>query len=251
MTTKVKSTLTAFAWDAGENPAAVTGDDENLQYALMERLGTKEYGRFTRSYPTTEHAQGGELTLLYRAFDDPFRGRQIVSGLDEQKLAESYDSRKRECSLRVFTPAELYALKPVSVDYASYSTVSVHLTDDFNYYWDIDLGKVADTKRMETRTLVDHDYDGRRGWTLQTVWFDSKPVMVVNSSGRDGDEYHERWITDGAAFHALVSFLKSFLPEGPSEGFVEASAKIPAMTEFYGHTIHDYYDVDAQEPKKL
>jgi len=34
-------------------------------------------------------------------------------------------------------------------------------------------------------------------------------------------------------------------------GFVKASDKIPEMTEFYGRTIHDYYDVERQEPKKL
>jgi len=74
----------------------------------------------------------------------------------------------------------------------------VHFSEDVNYL-DLDLDEVEKTQRMETRTIVDHDYDGRRGWTLQTVWFDGKPVMVVNSSGRDGDEYHDRWITDAGA----------------------------------------------------
>jgi hypothetical protein len=240
--------LQAFYWNEHEDPQEVREGigPITLEQALMGHLETKEYGRLVRTYP------GGELTLHYRAFTDEFRGRQIVGGVDLAEMDRLYQQRKRECSLRVFSPAELYALTAAKTDYGSWHTVSVHFRDDGLDYYGINLDAVEKTQRFETRTLVDHCSDGRRTWTLQTVWFDGKPVMVVNSSGRDGDEYHERWITDALHFGKLVTFLKSFMPEPEASAeFVEASAKIPAMTEFYNGTIHDFYDTEAQEPKKL
>jgi len=75
--------------------------------------------------------------------------------------------------------------------------------------------------------------------------------MVVNSSGRDGDEYSERFITDGDTFAAMVRFLQEFIEDATVTGFVKANAIIPAMTEFYGRTLHDFYDVVTQTPKNL
>jgi hypothetical protein len=234
--------LHACVWNEHEEPQeiAVRMGFNLLQHDLEQHLETKEYGRIVK----------GDLVLYYRAFTDEYRGRQIVGGVTLAELDAMYQKRKRECALRVFSPAELYALKPTDVDYGSWHTVNVHLSENISVY-DIDLDAVEKTQRMETRTLVDHCSDGRRTWTLQTVWFDNKPVMVVNSSGRDGDEYHERWITDAPLFGKLVTFLKSFMPKPEvSSEFVEASTKIPAMTEFYNGTIHDFYDTEAQEPKK-
>ena len=244
--------VNAFVWDEHEEPQQIPWyeDDTLLPAMLMQRLETKEYGKVVKTYPASKHVSKGELVLHYRAFDDEFRGRQIVSGTDLADLDRAYQEHKRRCAARVFTPAELYALKPTHVDYGTWHTINVHLSSDVDYFsLTGNFDAIEKQQRMETRTIVDHDYDGRRGWTLQTVWFDGKPVMVVNSSGRDGDEYHGRWITDSALFGELVAFLRSFTPEAKGDQ-VKASAKIPAMTEFYNHSIHDYYDVEAQEPKK-
>jgi hypothetical protein len=242
--------VTASVWNEGEQPLELEWDGDSnlfdrLQHQLMEHLETREFGKLVRHYPATDSMPEGELALFYRAFTDPYRGRQVVAGMDEEERDECFGQRKRECGLKAFTPEELYALKPVRTDFASGHTVEVHLPEIDLY--ELDLDKVEAEKRMETRTLVDHDYDGRRGWTLQTVWFDGKPVMVVNSSGRDGDEYHERWITDAEAFGKLLAWLQSFIPRTEVTGFVKPDAVIPAMTEFYNHTIHDYYDTGKVE----
>jgi hypothetical protein len=260
VTSSVQTELHAYAWDEGEQPvevflpegaAEVTRPqypgDNALERELMNHLDTKEYGKFVRTYPGNAHIDGNELALWYRAGTDEFRGRWIVSALDEAERDAAYEAHKTFCTQRVFSPAELYALKPTRVDFGSWHTINVHLSEADLY--DLDTDEVEKTQRMETRTIVDFDYDGRRGWTLQTIWFDKKPVMVVNSSGRDGDEYHDRWITDAGLFGELVAWLKSFVPAADLVGYAKASDKIPAMTEFYGHTIHDYYDVERQESK--
>jgi hypothetical protein len=250
-------TVRAYVWNEHEEPQEIPWgkEDDLLSSMISQRLQTKEYGKIVRSWPADERhprrLPAGELELYYRAFTDPYRGRIIVSGADLADLDANYQQTRKYCAQKVFSPAELYALKPVDTDYGSWHTISTHFQEDNFSYFDVDTDAVAQTQRMETRTLVNHDYDGRRGWTLQTVWFDGKPVMVVTSSGRDGSEYTERWITDPEQFGKLLAFLKSFAPEPEGlSGFVKADTKIPAMTEFYGHTIHDYYDVEAQEPKK-
>jgi hypothetical protein len=246
------TTIKAYVWNEHEEPQEIPWgkEDDLLSAMIAQRLQTKEYGKIVRSYPATQHVSAAELELHYRAFTDQYRGRIVVSGVDLADLDANYRKTRKFCDQKVFSPAELYALKPVRTDYGSWHTVNVHFAEDGVNNFDINMDAVEETQRMDTRTLVDHDYDGRRGWTLQTVWFDDKPVMVVTSGGRDGDEYHDRWITDPDQFAKLVTFLRSFTTEeSEAAAFVKADKKIPAMTEFYGHTIHDYYDVEAQEPK--
>src|SRR5271156_3201818 len=221
MISSVKVDLHVYAWDEGEQPVELLPDvivfdgpeDMAIQRQLMRALETKEYGKFTRVYPGNAHVEGGELTMWCRAFTDEFRGRLIVSGVDEAERDASFAAQKAFCTKKVFTPTELYALKAARVDSADWHTINVHLSGEVSYF-DMDHDAAVAANRMETRTLVDHDYDGRRGWTLQTVWFDKQPVMVVNSAGRDGDEYHERWITDMAAFGKMIAWLRTFTPPG-------------------------------------
>lgn len=239
-----------FAWNTGEEPVSIPAPDD---FDVMSRMvgtviQTKEYAKIVRS-PLDFSSQQSELVLYYRAFDDPWRGRQYVSGIDLDDLNEGYARRMEECKKRCFAPSELYGMKPISVSYDSYHVLTVHLSAELSSYHNVSEDKLLESKRFETRTLVDHSYDGRRTWTLQTVWFDNQPVMVVNSSGRDGDEYDNRWITDGANFHNMVSYLNSLIERDEDSDFVKADAVIPAMTEFYNGTIHDFYDVVTQTPR--
>lgn len=245
--------IKAYVWNEGEAPTELKWDGPDLfdriQHDLTEQLETKEFGKLVKTYPAGNGLLGGELILLYRAFTDPYRGRQVCSGLDEADLNKLYESTKKQCAEQVYCAADLYRMPPTRpVDYASYHTIAVHLPEIDSH--DLNFDGVEAGQLMETRTIVDKDFDGRRGWTLQTVWFEGKPVMVVNSSGRDGDENHERWITDVGQFAKLVSWLHTFIPHTEVTGYVNLEAVIPAMTEFYGHSIHDFYDVEKQELKK-
>jgi hypothetical protein len=126
----------------------------------------------------------------------------------------------------------------------------VHLRDEindtYNFAWDR-LG-AEQPARLELRILADECPDGRRTWTLCTAWFDGKPFMVANSSGRDGDEYYNRWVTDAGLLHSMVEYLRTFIPQQAAET-VDPDKVIPDMTEFYNATLHDYYDVAKQAKK--
>jgi len=243
-----KVELFGEVWDAGEAHTIVPLGGEitfdNLQLKIQQAMETKEYGKVVRRY-----ADGSEVVLVYRAFTDEFRGRQIVGSVDEAELDKQYREQKAYCAQRVFSAADLYNMKPSRVFYDLYHFVGTHV-QEIDSFFDMDHAGAEATKRIEIRQLAYDCPDGRRTWELDTIWFDGKPVMVVNSSGRDGDEYSERFITDAEGFASMVRFLQEYVKQDGITGFVKADAIIPAMTEFYGRTIHDFYDVVTQTPKK-
>jgi len=237
-----------FAWDEGEERKLVSigSEFEKERVQLRQALETKEFGLL-------RVAEDPGTKLLYRAFTDPHRGRQVVCGCSLADLDEEFGHIKTECALKVFTPNELYNLKPVRTDKGEDwfdGAVSLHLRNEVDTF-DFDWKGFAAEKRVEVRTLADVCEDGWRTWTLQTVCFDGLPVMVVNSSGRDGDEYHNRYITAPHLFAELVVFARKFQSHPEAGDFVNAEATIPDMTEFYGSTLHDFYDVASQSPKGL
>src|ERR1700676_4176849 len=116
MTSSIQTELHAYAWDEGEQPVEVIlpeGTEEvtrpqdpgenALERLLMNHLETKEYGKFVRVYPVSTHVDGGELTLWYRAGTDEYRGRWVVSGLDEAERDKAFRAHKEFCAQRVFT----------------------------------------------------------------------------------------------------------------------------------------------------
>ncbi len=234
----------AIVWNEGETPIELLweGPDnfDRIQHELAEQLQTKEFGKITREYTETD-----KVELLYRAFTCPHRGRQIVTALSDAELTTNFEAHQQFCALRVFSPKELYALKPDQEHTNLYHLLKVHLQNDVEWY-EFNYDAAEEEGRVVIKTIADICHDGRRTWTLQTVWLDGEPVMVVNSSGRDGDEYHSRFITNLELFTRMVNYLRTFV-RGQVDGYVQEDMAIPAMTEFYGGTIHDFYDVTEQK----
>src|SRR5271157_6098195 len=194
-----KVEIVAYVWNQGETPIEVplVKDDFNgIQLKVQELLEDREFGKIVRRYDTDE------IVLWYRAFTDEHRGRQIIGGVDEADVNLNFEDRKKFCAQQVFTPAQLYALAPSRVYYDLFGFVGTHIQEINNY--DLQHEDAEAFKRIEIRQIAYDCPDGRRTWELDTIWFDGKPVMVVNSSGRDGDEYSERFITDGDTFAAMV-----------------------------------------------
>lgn len=248
-----KVELKAYLWNEGETPSEILWDGKDDYEAIRTGLchaledQKKEFGRMvvTRTTPGEEPYV---FEMLFRTFDDEHRGFQIIAGTDEADLNQSYLMQRQFCTQKVFSPKELYALKPVRVHKYLHHFISTHLREEITAF-DIDLDAIEKDGLVELRVLGDRCPDGRRTWTLETVWFKESPVMVVNSSGRDGDEYHERWISDKDLFIAMVLYLKRFTTSTEVDGLVSPDTIIPAMTEFYNATIHDHYDVVNQVEK--
>jgi hypothetical protein len=239
-------------WDEGEQPTITDFDGdfrwERISAIMEEKLAAKEYGAIIKTYYKTEFVPGGaesavdeEIGLYYRAFTDPHRGRIIVGGASPEDTNKNYNRRRVECAQKVFTPAELYALKPVQTEYDAYTVTSY--VDGFDT-WRFDHEKAEGEKRLEIRRLV---YENE--WMLSTVWFDGKPVMIISYSGKDGEE-KDKWITDGGVYADMVTWLYTFVEKTEVTGFVKVDAVIPALTEFGSHTLHDFYDVEQQLTKR-
>lgn len=90
--------------------------------------------------------------------------------------------------------------------------------------------------RVEIRTIRRVDFDPRRYWELATVWFDKRPVMVIQNAGREGDDHAQRFITDPEAYRELVGHIASLLPIDDPDGsdVVDPNETRSDLTTFYG-----------------
>lgn len=144
------------------------------------------------------------------------------------------------------TPRDLYAMTPIrSVKDPSYlqGCYYNHLEEagDVN-----NLPGPPDDYLVEVQYIKNHCFDGRRTWTLATVWFKDKPVMVIQNAGREGDDHYERFITDAVLFKEMVDHIKSLKEQDePLMGVVDLDQDNPALTSFYGYdlaSVSEVYD---------
>jgi hypothetical protein len=111
-------------------------------------------------------------------------------------------------------PNDLYAMTPESVERGIDSLAGCYYNHlDGSGLDQFALGQITgDTSRVQIRTLKYWCFDGRRIWSLATVWFDEKPVMVIQNAGREGDDHSRRFITDFPRFCEMCAFLQSLVP---------------------------------------
>lgn len=104
---------------------------------------------------------------------------------------------------------------------------------------------IAESDRLEVRTIKFFDYDGRRYWKLATVWFDGKPVMVTQNAGREGDDHARRFITDEPLFRAMCSHVASMLPPDPNceiQVFDPDAEMGSQLTDFYNQALDEPFE---------
>jgi hypothetical protein len=142
------------------------------------------------------------------------------------------------------TPAQLYTRKPERQSHAVgrlngfyYSHVP-ELKDDVLPYED-------PGKRVELRFYKDFSFDGRRIWTLASIWFDGAPFMIIQNAGREGDDHYRRFITDLDAYLAATRYLKSIctIPDLIHEDVVKLDAEITGLTDFYGNRLDGHFEM--------
>lgn len=96
--------------------------------------------------------------------------------------------------------------------------------------------------KMEMRVYKNHNFDGRRRWVLASIWFEGKPVMIIQNAGREGDDHTARFITDHNSYAKMVAYLLSFKEEDSSCDVYRENEDIPNLTEFYGYSLEDLSD---------
>lgn len=243
-------TLPVYAWKDGEPKQLVyslTADDVRASDGWNKKICEILESGF--DFAMIDFLDG---FLFYGTFMDPIRGRQYSGGVESMEELMAYMEKDRQaCSLQVFTPRELYALAPIPHhspldSYDLQALVRLYLPEVQEY--DTDFDAVLAQNAIDIRYLANVCFDGRRTWTLATVWYKHSPVMVITSSGRDGDEYHERYVTDSVVFHQL---LYCFWIHQTGPAVIDANVPLAELTEFYNATLHDFYDVESQTKKEL
>jgi hypothetical protein len=189
------------------------------------------------------------IELHYRAFDDDFRGRIVCGGLCSAKEADAYVTElKTHYAKRVFTPNQLYALKPINDGFSRIDRLEKWLGEEEICLHDYKRWEEIETAGLvKLKYLVDEYMGSDESFEIATVWFASNPIAVVTHSGEDNND---RYITDIEGFYKMVTYLRSFMvpEEDEKPKMVDPNKPLHWLTELDGyHTIHDYYDVERQE----
>lgn len=144
---------------------------------------------------------------------------------------------------------ELYAMEPKKVTrelgYLSGFRFD-HIPELTNqFYVDSYWGLEEKNEKVEIRYHMDHCFDGRRVWVLASVWYEDKPVMVIQNAGREGDDHYARYVTDKDAYDSMISYIVSLLETDfkIEKDLYDADEDIKDVTHFYGHDLHTVEDV--------
>lgn len=135
------------------------------------------------------------------------------------------------------------SLSPLTGSY--YNFVPEINTDDT---W---LGGLENDK-VVIKTVKCFYYDHRRLWLLQTVWYDNKPVMIIQNAGREGDDHTERFITDISTYKNMIEYINSLIVHNDNyttsmNDYIDDHENIESLTNFYGQSLfgefkeHSYY----------
>ena len=149
---------------------------------------------------------------------------------------------KQPTEQAITTPRDLYALEPerrdrdLSILKGCYYDHLPELTDGFYLF-------EYTAERVEIRYYKDFDIDGNRLWRLASVFFDGKPVMILQNAGRAGDDHARRLITDLDQYYRLVFHLRTYFnTEGESAGDVVAlDEPVEGLVEFYGGYLFGHF----------
>lgn len=143
-------------------------------------------------------------------------------------------------------PSELYNRTPKSTTgdisiLRSYSYNHVpEIEDYFNNNGDLE----DKNTKIQIKIYKHFDYDFRRFWRLASVWFEGKPVMIIQNAGREGDDHKKRFITDESAYISMVQYIKSLLPvlfETKIEDVVDPEEEIDKLDKFYDGELNGYF----------
>ena len=115
-----------------------------------------------------------------------------------------------------------------------------HLPEVEDHLW----GYESSNEKIIIKTLKDFDFDGRRRWTLRTIWFEGNPVMITQNAGREGDDHRERYITNINMYTEMVNYIKSLTGcEGLSDDCcIDEYRDYDFLDTFYGNTLNGKFE---------
>jgi len=104
-------------------------------------------------------------------------------------------------------PSDIYNRPVKSASKDIYHLLSKHLQE---VSWDVDDEKNTE---IEIRNHIYVCIDYRRFVSINSVWFQGKPVMIYRDAGREGEDKTDRFITDKNLFLEMIKYLISLRKE--------------------------------------
>lgn len=136
-------------------------------------------------------------------------------------------------------PSELYARAPAEIwkDIWVLDGVYYHHIPELEAIWhSLELKK---NEKVEIRVYRHMSTGTGRFWLLAAVYFDGRPVMVIQNAGRDGDDHVGRFVTDPQAYYDMVRYLAGFAGKDPYKviELVSPDQDIHDLDSFYGESL--------------
>ena len=103
-------------------------------------------------------------------------------------------------------------------------------------------------KRIQLRYLAHVGIGSDESWFLATLWFDGRPLAVLTYHGEDRD--YTANVSNPVVLREMLDWIYSLAPKGHISGVVDADTPNESYTEFWGHTLHEFYDVTSGLPKR-
>lgn len=148
----------------------------------------------------------------------------------------------------LLTPNDVYALPTQEITRNPHILVGCYydfLEDSGIDSYDLQYDACQDSMRLEIRAHKYFNFDGRRFWRLATVWFDNKPVMIIQNAGREGDDHRKRFITDPSLFWEMVAHIRTLIKHKEPElkDVVDPEAILGRMLiDFYNNSYDGYFE---------
>ncbi len=130
------------------------------------------------------------------------------------------------------TPNELYQMRPQEVTNSAWEAET--FVEAIGFYCD---GNQEYDKRIEVKTIVHHDYDCRRFFSLETYWFEGVPVGFLQRAGREGDDHKVAVVTNNKQFLKLRNLLEEL---GGEMTEWDPTKEYPNLLEFYQDNAMNY-----------
>lgn len=235
----------AKVFDSTADLPGVSSFDLCRKY-IFEQLETSDYAAM-RFVPEMEHVKSFE----YGAFTHPVRGRCMFEAV-QGEWEKAKHEMEEDAAVPIYSPNELYKMTPVSVEEDVSYRLFDHWFSEHNIHLDDNADDAVDaTKRIQMRYLAHIGMGFDESWELATLWWRPcgaspfyEPVAVLTYQGDDYD--YEKYVTDPKALTELIRFVTEFTPKAS----VDPDKPMECYTEFWRHTLHDFYDVTTGKPKR-
>lgn len=88
-------------------------------------------------------------------------------------------------------------------------------------------------EKIRVKTIFNHHFDGERCCTLKTIWYEEKPVMIVQNGGRGGRDHKERFVTDKELFMEMCNYILTMVMDLEEVSVIDSNEENKELYCFY------------------